>query len=97
MDTDTIQAVQECLYVNEHGVKCGLQRGHDGYHGIVAQLVEPDPFCVRAHDPFALAVIRGWISAATVHKVPAAKILRAEEHFAEIKRWQSAHGTILPG
>lgn len=87
----------DCLYVNEHGVRCGLPIGHEGYHATAVQLTEPDPFCLVATDPFCLAAIRMWISAAHAHGVSAAKILRAEEHFAEIKRWQSAHGTRLPG
>ena len=88
--------MQGCSFTNEHGVKCGLESGHLTPHEPYEQLVEPDPFCLRATDPFCLAGIRMWISAAHAHKVPLAKIQRAEEHFAEIKRWQTTHGTRLP-
>jgi len=88
--------MQGCGFVNEHGIQCGLPAAHPGAHEPNEQLIEPDPFCIRATDPFALAMIRAWISAATAHKVPAVKIQRAEEHFNEIARWQRRHGTKLP-
>ena len=85
-----------CGHANQYGVRCGLKPGHLGDHEADEQLVAPDPFCIRASDPFALAVIRCWIAAAHAHKVPDSKIQRAEESYREIQRWQRAHGTRLP-
>jgi hypothetical protein len=87
---------QDCGYTNAHGVQCGLKPGHDGDHEPCEQLVAPDPFCLRATDPFTLATIRAWICAAKAHGVSESKIQKAEAHFNEIKRWQTAHGTRLP-
>lgn len=86
-----------CDYSNIHGVQCGLPP-HPATvaHELDEQLVAPDPFCLQPHDPFTLALIRGWISAAHAHKVPVEKIQRAEQHFKEIKRWQETHRTKLP-
>ena len=86
-----------CGHVNQHGVQCGLHADHSGAHEPNIQLVEPDPFCLRATDPLCLSGIRSWIIAASKLGVPEAKLQRAEEHFAEIKRWQRIHGTKIPG
>jgi hypothetical protein len=85
-----------CEYINQHGVKCGLGLDHPGGYELVEQLVAPDPFCLQPSDPFTLALIRGWISAAHAHQVPAIKIQRAEQHYKDIKRWQDEHGTRTP-
>ncbi len=89
--------MQGCQSTNTNGIKCGLPLGHRGDHEPNIQLVEPDPFCLRATDPFTLATIRSWICAAKAHGVSSIKIQRAEEHFNEISRWQIKHGTKLPG
>jgi hypothetical protein len=86
-----------CGYKNQHGISCGLSKGHKFDHEPCEQLVEPDPFCLRATDPFTLSAIRVWITAARAMKVPEAKLQRAEQHFHDIKRWQQLHGTKLPG
>ena len=88
---------QGCEHENSQGVKCGLPLNHHGGHQAYQQSVEPDPFCLRATDPFTLALIRAWISAASAQGVTAAKIQSAEEHYAAIKRWQDGQGTRLPG
>jgi hypothetical protein len=86
-----------CEYVNEHGVKCGLPPHPESIpHESHEQLVEPDPFCIRATDPFALATIRAWIVCAKAHGVDTVKVQRAEVSFREIERWQRSHGTRLP-
>jgi hypothetical protein len=88
---------QVCGYTNPNGIKCGLKLKHFGDHELCEQLVEPDPFCIRATDTFALATIRAWIACAAAHGVKRDKIQKAEEKFKEIKRWQAVHGTRLPG
>ena len=88
---------ESCSYTNAHGVKCSLKPNHPGDHEPTTQLVPPDPFCLQPWDPFTLAAIRLWISAAHAHRVSTEKIQRAEEHFSEIARWQKSHGTKLPG
>lgn len=85
-----------CEYVNGYGIKCGLPADHAGNHEQYVQLIAPDPFCLQPWDPFTSATIRAWISAAVVSGVSKEKVQRAEEHFAEIKRWQSRNGTRLP-
>lgn len=86
-----------CEYTNQHGVKCGLPpHPSTTPHELYEQLVAPDPFCLQPTDTFSLALIRGWISAAIAHGVSPAKIQRAEQHFRDIKRWQSDHGTRTP-
>lgn len=85
-----------CGYKNQHGVQCGLKKGHIGSHETDEQLIEPDPFCIQAHDRFALATIRAWIVCAKSHGVPATKIQKAEETYKAIDRWQRIHGTKLP-
>ena len=87
-----------CEYKNSNGVKCGLPPHPDSIpHELHEQLVEPDPFCLRPTDPFALATIRAWIVCAKAHGVPVEKVQRAEVKFHEIERWQRSHGTKLPG
>lgn len=86
-----------CKYINSHGVQCGLPPHPSAMpHELHEQLVAPDPFCLQWWDPFTLACIRAWISAAHAHKVPTEKIQRAEQHFRDIKRWQDANGTKVP-
>ena len=89
---------ESCGYTNSHGVSCGRPPHPESPadHQLYEQLVEPDPFCLRAHDPFTLATIRAWICTAKAHGVSEAKIQRAEEHLAEIRRWQRDHGTRMP-
>lgn len=86
-----------CPYTNPQGIKCGLKLKHLGDHEPNEQLVAPDPFCLQPEDPFTLAAIRVWIAAASSHGVNKVKIQKAEESFKEIARWQSVHGTRLPG
>lgn len=85
-----------CEYINQHGVKCGRPLHHFGSHATVDRLVPPDPFCLQYWDPFTLACIRAWISAAHAHRVSEAKIQRAEQHFKDISDWQREHGTKVP-
>ena len=90
---------ESCSYVNPHGVKCGRHPhpDHPDNHELYEQLVRPDPFCIQPWDPFALATIRAWIMCARAHGVTKEKVQKAEVTFKEIKRWQSSHGTRLPG
>jgi len=86
-----------CQYKNKNGVQCGLSPHPKSVpHELYEQLVMPDPFCIQAHDPFALATIRAWIVCAKSHGVPPSKIQRAEESYHEISRWQANHGTRNP-
>lgn len=59
------------------------------------ELSMPSPFSIQPWDPQALAMIRMWIITARSMKVNEDKLLRAEKHFEEIKRWQRINGTKL--
>lgn len=86
-----------CEYTNVHGVKCGRGK-HDSTtpHELTEQIVMPSPFELKASDPFTLAVIRAWITIAKSMGVNAVKIAKAEDHYYQIKRWQTTHATKLP-
>ena len=56
----------------------------------------PDPFCIQPWDPQALSIIRVWIMTARAMKVNVDKLVRAEQHFEEIRKWQTANGTKVP-
>lgn len=53
----------------------------------------PSPFEIKRTDKFAIAIIRAWIVIATADGVNPEKIAKAEQHYADFKRWQLENGT----
>lgn len=58
--------------------------------------IAPEPFRIKASDPFACAIIRLWIVVARNAGVSHEKLTDAEKHFHEIKTWQLQNGYKLP-
>jgi hypothetical protein len=57
---------------------------------------KPSAFKILATDPFALAIIRGWIIVAGANGVNKEKLSKAEAHFGKVKAYQQKHGTKNP-
>lgn len=88
---------EACSYTNPHGIKCGLApHSKDVAHELTQQLCAPSPFYISAHDPFALAIVRTWITIAKVEGVNAHKLALAEDWYYQCARWQREHGTKIP-